>query len=87
MIPGFSAGLGTLRLQLSPFAGGNLHFDSIYAMDVDTVGRRTSHRLLLSSIWTLNPHTSLNLTYTASSVNGPSSESIQSLFASFELAL
>ena len=66
----FTATLQRYHVDWFPFRGGALALGGTYDQDVDSVGRRTARRLILSPSWIVNRHLVLNVNYTAIHVSG-----------------
>jgi hypothetical protein len=66
----FTATLQRYHVDWFPLRGGAVALGGTYDQDVDSVGRRTARRLILTPSWIVNRHLVLNLNYTAIHVSG-----------------
>jgi hypothetical protein len=66
----FTATLQRYHLDWFPFRGGAVALGGTYDQDVDSVGRRTARRLILTPSWIVNRRLVLNVNYTLIRVSG-----------------
>ena len=66
----FTATLQRYHVDWFPFRGGTVALGGTYDQDVDSVGRRTARRLILTPSWIVNRHLVLAVNYTAIHVSG-----------------